>query len=351
MPAPPVPVERTSVWVPFLAALLAIGVAGGGLVAYKYFTTKDEPETPLGVLAARSASQRPAWIASETTSACTERSDKALACVGVSGLASTQEEAEDDAQDAATDALIAGLGAKISDKAWRGAVLPIYASARDAKLATFDRDPASSAARRDVREARRAEVKLLKATSGTVVPLAPSGHYWEAYDHGGRRYIAWTQVVVTAPDAKKLIELYAKPTPAMGAQVVPVFPAIGWRYPKLEGGAVVTTVGDGYIKQAGIAPPAVIVAANHVAIASPANIESALDEAILQNSPIIALDVETDGGTQAFHATLPDTTPPETHEHPKHPGSGGSQTPVITPGGVNVWDRYNGRGGREDPSQ
>ena len=337
---PPPVVERTSVWVPIIATLLAVVVAGGGFLAYRSFSKQQAAMTPFGELVAQGANARPAWVTSETASTCTDKGG-GLACVGVSALAANQEDADDEAQDAATDAVIIALAGKIDDKAWRGAVLPIYASARDAKLSILDRDPTSSSARREVREARRAVAKLFKTTSGTAVPVAANGRYWEAYERDGRRYLAWVQISVTPADLKRLVELYTKPTAIDGATLVAVFPAIGWRYPKLEGGAVVESIGDGDLHKVGLPAQAVLIGANHAPLASPANLAA----------PIATVDVQTDTGTQVFTAPQVEVAPVE--KPVKHSGGTTPTTPVIAPGGVNVWDRYNGgRGsGRDDPSQ
>ena len=339
---PPAVVERTNVWIPIIATLLALVVAGGGFLAYRSFNQHQAAMTPFGELVAKGATARPAWVASETASACTERPDHGLACVGGSALAANQEDADDEAQDAAADAVVIALASRIDDKAWRGAVLPIYAAARDAKLSILDRDPTSSSARREVREARRAVTRLVKATTGSAVPVAPAGRYWEAYERDGRRYLAWVQIAIPPADLARLVELYTKPTVIDGATLVAVFPAIGWRYPKLDGGAVVEAVGEGELHRVGLPTRAVLIAANHAPLASPAAIAS----------PLVSVEVQTDTGTQAFNAPPPEVAPPEQHPG-KHPDGTAPTTPVIAPGGVNVWDRYNGgRGsGRDDPSQ
>ena len=144
------------------------------------------------------------------------------------------------------------------------------------------------------------------------------------------------QIAISQADLKRLVELYTKATPLERASVVPVFPAIGWRYPKLEQGAVVEAVGDGELKKAGLPAHAVLVSANHAPIAA-------------LSGPVTTVDVQTDTGTQTFNPQpgiiiIPDP-------HPKHPGYV-PNGPTLMPGGVNVWDRYNGRpGGRDDPSQ
>ncbi len=336
---PPTQGERTTVWVPFIAALLAIVVAGAGFLAYRSFQEKSAAMTPFGELAQKSASARPAWLTSETASTCTERPDHGLSCVGVSALAANLEDADDEAQDAATDAMVTTLASKIDDKTWRKTVLPIYAAARDAKLSILDRDAASSSARREVREARRAVRKLFASTSGLSVPVAASGRYWEAYERDGRRYLGWVQIALAPADLKRLVELYTKASPLEKASIVPVFPAIGWRYPKLEQGAVVESVGDGDLKKAGLPDRAVLVSANKGPIAS-------------VTGPVTTVEVQTDTGTQTFNPPQPEIIIIPDPRPTKH-WNGTGTPPPVQPGGVNVWDRYNGGktgSGRDDPS-
>lgn len=335
---PPVtaPAARTPLVIPILATLFGIVVVCCGIYAFKQFKAKQDVMTPYGELVESSANLRPDWV--KDGSGCTEAAG-GFACVGVSALAGNQEDADDEAQDAVTDAIVTALATKIDDKAWRASVVPIYAAAREAKVSILEKDPASSSARREVREARRAVSKLFKQTSGTQVPLTASGRYWEAYERDGRRYIAWVSLNVGAKDVARLVQLYTKPQVVEGATLVPAFPAVGWRYPKLENGAIVEQVGDGKLHDIGVPAQAVLVAVNHAPIAATIA------------GPVQSVDVQSDTGTQAFNAPIPQVVEPPPQVPVKH-GNGGTQQQTPTPGGVNVWDRYNGgRGGREDPSQ
>src|SRR6185295_15814043 len=98
---------------------------------------------------------------------------------------------------------------RITNPAWKLSVIPVYKPARDAKLAAFDRDPSNTSARRDVREARNAVARVLRATSGGAVPAAPTGRYWEEYTGGdGKRFLAFAQVSLGATELAKLVEGY-----------------------------------------------------------------------------------------------------------------------------------------------
>jgi anti-anti-sigma regulatory factor len=257
---PPVgqPAVRSSLAVPVLAALIAIAVALGGYLAYQRAT---KPSGGPGAITSRSAAARPAWITSDAPAAATcSEAGKAIACVGVSSVSARQDDAEDEAADAAFDAVANALAVRIADARWKQAVLPIYAAARDAKLAAFDRDPSNTSARRDVREARHAVAQALRATGGGAVPPAPTSKYWEEYQNAdGKRYLAFAQVTIGATELGKLIDGYAHATTALGATTVGLFPLLVWRYPRLEHGAVVIGLGDGPLLELGLAEGYVVL--------------------------------------------------------------------------------------------
>ncbi len=165
--APAAQPARSQVLVPILSALVAIVVAAGGYLAYQRITGKPAPGGA-GAIINRSADARPAWIASDAPAAatCTELANKAISCVGVAAASARLDDAEDEAADAALDAVANALAVRISFAKWRAAVVPIYAAARDAKLAAFDRDPANTSARREVREARHVVAQALRLSGG-----------------------------------------------------------------------------------------------------------------------------------------------------------------------------------------
>jgi hypothetical protein len=340
------------VLVPILVALLAVVVAAGGYVAYQRFAAK--PPTGLGAITQRSAAARPAWITGDAPAAatCTEQG-KALSCVGVSSVSARQDDAEDEAADAAFDAAANALAVRIANPKWKLAVPPIYAAAREAKLAAFDRDPASTSARRDVREARHAVAQALRATGGSAVPAAPTSRYWEEYQSAdGKRYLAFAQVTLGATEAAKLVDGYAQPATALGATVVGVFPLIAWRYPRVERGAVIIGLTGGALRDLGLAEQYVVLGVGGRDITDAAGFAKLADDeyaGLSERGGTLRLKVQiADGAPREFGTLIKarEDTPAAgsvKHLRPTNPGSGG----------VNVWDKFGGSkgSGRDDPTQ
>lgn len=360
-PVTPTPAPRSSLLVPFLAALLAIVVAAGGYLVYQRMNkTESAPATALGTVSKKSAAARPAWVTSDTqgTAGCTDTADKGLSCVGVSSISARQDDAEDEAADAALDAVANALAVRIADPAWKLSVIPVYKAARDAKLAAFDRDPSNTSARRDVREARNAVARILRNTSGGAVPAAPTGRYWEEYTGAdGKRYLAFAQVSINATDLAKLVEGYTAPADALGATAVSMFPLVGWRYPKLEHGAIITKLGTGALQDLGIAEQYVVVAVagrDVIDAATFAKLATDEDAALVDKGGTLRLKVQaSDGAPREFSAVIKAKADP-TPGSKTGPRGGNTGKGVPTNGGaVNVWDRYGGGkgSGRDDPTQ
>ena len=354
---PAVAPPRTNALVPVLAALLAVVLVAGGYLMYQRVAKVEPPKSGLGAIVSRSTEARPTWITSdgEGTATCTDTPAKGLSCVGVSSVSARRDDADDEAADAALDAVANALAVRISDEPWKLAVIPIYKSTRDAKLAAFDRDPSNTSARRDVREARNAVGRALRATSGGAVPAAPTGRYWEEYSSAdGKRYLAFAQVNLGATELAKLADGYTKPTTALGATAVSLFPLVGWRYPKVEHGVIITKLGTGPLQDLGLAEQYVVVAvAGRDVIDAASFAKLAADEyAILADKGgTLRLKVQAnDGAPREFAATIKSkqVDPPDAGSG--KPPRNGHETGS---GGVNVWDRYGGGKGsnRDDPTQ
>ncbi len=349
---------RASLLVPVLASLLAVVVLAGGYLAYQRITATPTLATGLGGVSARSAEARPAWITSDTqgTATCTETANKGLSCVGVSSVSARQDDAEDEAADAALDAVANALAVRIADEPWKLAVIPIYKAARDAKLAAFDRDPGNTSARRDVREARHAVGRVLRATSGGAVPATPTGRYWEEYSGAdGKRYLAFAQFSLGATEISKLADGYSKTATVLGATAVSVFPLVGWRFPKIENGAILTKLGSGPLQELGLAEQYVVVAvAGRDVIDASSFAKLAGDEygALSDKGGTLRLKVQaSDGPPREFSTAIKAAKQVETPAT----GSGSGKPPRTgnETGNVNVWDRYGGGkgSGRDDPTQ
>jgi len=347
------PAPRTAALVPVLVVLLAIAFAALGIIGYQRLAA----QTPDGVAVVthRSAPARPAWIAGDApaSATCRDAPGHVLSCVGVSSLSAQLDDAEDEAGDAAFDALAGAIAVRIPGPRWKSVVVPIYAAARDAKLAAFDRDPSSTSARRDVREARHAVAQALRATGGGAVPAAPTSRYWEEHrSGGGKRYLAFAQVTIGATELGRLVEGYAQTSGALGATVVGAFPLLAWRYPRIDRGAVIVGLGAGPLQELGLAEQYVVLGIAGRDITDAASFaQLASDEyaALAAHGGTLRLKVQAgDGAPREFSAVLQAA-------HTAAEPSEGKRSPAAEPlpGAVNVWDRFGGArsSGRDDPTQ
>jgi ABC-type transporter Mla MlaB component len=337
---------RTSLLVPFLAAALAVVLAAGGYLGYQRWGADKPAKATAGTVIDRSAAQRPAWITGDAQSnaTCTDTST-GVSCVGVSSLVARQDEAEDEALEIALDAVANAIAIRIVDPAWKRAVLPIYHAAREAKLAAFDRDPASSTARREVREARQAVARALRATSGGAIPPTPA-RYWEQYDSDGKRYLAFAQLAIAKTELAKLVESYSQPAAALGATVVGAFPLVAWRHPGVERGAIVVALAPGPLKTLGLAEQHVVlsIAGRDVADATSfARLATDEHASLAGRGGTLRLEVQTGDTTpREFALTVPAPAPAD----PKRPPRNGKGPREPNPtGGVNVWDKFGGNRG------
>ena len=359
IPAAPMEQPRSSLVVPVLAALIAVVLAAGGYLAYQRVTAKTDAQVAAGTVTNRSAPTRPTWIVADAPNSvtCTEIAGKGLSCVGVSSLSARQDDAEDEAFEAALDATANAIAVRIDDASWKSTVIPIYQAARDAKLAAFDRDPANTSARREVREARAAVARILRASSAGAVPPAPTARYWEERAGAdGKRVIAFAQVLIGATELDTLAKAYAKHESALGATTVALFPLVAWRYPKVEQGVILTALDAGPLQKLGIATQYIVLAVSgrdvHDALAFATTAAEELDEKA-QRGGTIRFKVQTqDGAPREFALEVPASktggTPSTTTRPPTGTRDGGPST-----NGVNVWDRYGGGRGsnRDDPTQ
>ncbi|MBS1123192.1 MAG: hypothetical protein H6Q90_5420 [Deltaproteobacteria bacterium] len=354
--AAPLPAARSSWLVPVLSALLAIVISAVAFLAYQRFTGDGAPAaaTPGGQLTNRSAPVRPAWIAGDTpaTATCSDAPGKGLVCVGISSRAAREDDAEDEAAEAALEAVANAIAVRIVDPRWTHAVLPIYSAARDAKLAAFDRDPASTTARREVREARQAVARAVRATANGAVPSTPTGRYWEEYaGPDGKRYLAFAQVTVGPTEITRLVTGYTQPATALGATVVASFPLVGWRHPQVERGAIIVSVADGPLSTAGLTEQTIVLAVDGREVTDAASFARiATDEHAA---------LEAHGGTLRLRVQTADPAPREFTTAVKGtvesaPATGSGKRPrAHSTSNVNIWDKFGGNkgSGRDDPTQ
>ncbi|HTR50712.1 MAG TPA: hypothetical protein VMJ10_08400, partial [Kofleriaceae bacterium] len=336
--------------------VLAIGLAlalAVGAIWYVKATKKADPG-PLGIgpVAAASADARPEWVRTELTpgsASCVGAAGK-ITCSGASSLLASQEEAEDEASDAALEALAAEAGRSIRDTAWNTAIQAQIVPARDAALAAYSRDPQSTQARRAVHDGRRAVSHALARGNGPQI----GARYWEAFDEAdGRRYVAFASVTVPVAQLQGAAAGYAQPSAALGATVVSFFPELGWRFPRLEHGAVVTKLDHGPLQDLGLAEHYIVLAIDGRDVVDAPAFAKIADEEYAQlalHGGLLRLLVQTDtGDPREFSRPIAGKADPELvpHSHDTHPQD------VPPTGGINVWDRFGGNrgGGRDDPAQ
>jgi anti-anti-sigma regulatory factor len=346
--------QPRSLAVPVILGLLVVVVGLAGAFAYTRLHKKDTGPFGIGPLAARSVAQPPAWLDAKIQPAqasCARTADKALSCVGASLPLPSQQDAEDQASDAAYEAVAAELASGTGP--WLDSVAPSILAHREQTLAAYSRDPLSTQVLRELSDGRRAVARVTKKAAPAV-----GGRYWEAFDSDeGRRYVAFAQITVGAADVDKLREHAKVSANALGATVVDYYAELGWRFPKLERGAVVTKLEHGPLQELGLAEHQVVLAIDgHDVVDAATFAKLANDElaAMVDKGGTLRLLVQTDSGDPrelsknipGKHIDVP--TPPV----PTGRGGRGGQTGGSN-GGVNVWDRFGGsnRGGRDDPTQ
>jgi hypothetical protein len=268
-------------------------------------------------------------------------------------LSPSQEEAEDEASDAAVEAIAFELGTRMADKAWQTALVPLYTSVRESKLAALGRDPQSTQARREVRDARQAVARSLRSTGG-VDASRLAERYWESFSaRDGRRVVAFVRVTLPAADVKRLSALYATRASADGATTVGFFPALGWRFPRLEHGAVIVELAPGVIQELGIAEHSVVLGIDGREVTDAGAFAKLLGEEhalLAEHGGALRLRVQVDAGDpREFSKMFSAPAQPAGTGSAGKPSGGTPTTPATGP--INVWDRYNGAPRRDDPSQ
>ncbi|MBT8493933.1 MAG: hypothetical protein KJO07_12845, partial [Deltaproteobacteria bacterium] len=159
-----------------------------------------------------------------------------------------------EAQEGALEAIVNQVGLKIEDETWTATVRDLYGATRQAKMERFDKASSDKdaerydSAKREVRAGRTAVVESFKKTGGAAVPTQPTSEHWEEYNAiGGKdsRFLVFVQYKLPADAVARLVGVYNKNSSARGATAVTYFPAIGWRYPDITEGAVITKLDKG----------------------------------------------------------------------------------------------------------
>lgn len=336
-----------------VSALVAIVLVGGGVAAYQLLLNKPDA-VELGEVTAASEPTRPAWITGDaaSSSSCAEV-EGGLACTGVSSLSPLQDDAVEEARDVALDAAAEAVAQRIKEPAWKNATA-VWEAARVAKQAALEGNPASSQARREVRQARRAVARLL--LNGGAVSPTPASRYWEERSNkDGKQYLAFARVVVPAASIEKMVAEYGVTQTVQGATVAPMFPLVGWRYPELDHGVVVVGLQAGRLRERGVAEQFVILEVGGRKVTGTESFAKLLPEEISRleaSGGTLELTVQAgDGAPRAFKDLIAKKA--GAAARPTNPGGARPSGGNATNSNINVWDRVGGgnNGGREDPTQ
>jgi anti-anti-sigma regulatory factor len=264
-------------WVAFAAmAAVALAVLGVGALGYLYFKGRGEgsgPAVGMGAMVEASAGERPAWIVSDTPLGAECKTDASLkmSCMGVSSYAGDQNAARQQARDAALDEMIRQIGLLIDDPEWSTQVGAAYGRVRQARLAAFLdeglRAPGSlqhQRAEAALIDGRKAVIAALRRTGGDIVAIdTPADQYHERYagaSGSGPRYLAFARHALSSEQVQKLIELYSRSRDALGVTVMTAYPGLAWRYPGIEAGAIIISLGKGFLRDAGAARGYIVTA-------------------------------------------------------------------------------------------
>jgi hypothetical protein len=286
------------------------------------------------------------------SSSCTHESDNGVICTGVSLGIASQSEAEDEASDAAYEALAFELAGAGQPNPWLTTVAPTILETRSATMNTYARDTLSTQARRELHDGRHAVAHVLSKAAPAI-----AARYWEAYgSNDGKKYVAFAQVKVSATEMEKLKAGYQHEAKALGATVVDYYPSLGWRFSKLDHGAVVTKLERGPLQDLGLAEHYVVLAVDGrdvVDADSFAKIVAEEQAQVAERGGQFRLLVQTDSGDPREFSTTYEGVHVDVPTPTGHGGHGGHGTTSPGTGGVNIWDRTGGGkpGGKDDPTQ
>ena len=348
--------------VAFLAALVAGVVMVGGFFVYRQMQDGGAKAVGLGKLTAKGAEERPAWLTSDVPflGYCNDVASGGISCVGVSSPAPSQEDADEEAREAALEAVATRLVLKMNDDVKR--MEGVWAQTRQARVAEYEKDPSSSKARRAVRDGRRAVAQLLLATAGSAIPAAPTGKYWEEYDAGGtKQYLSFVEYSLSPTEVTALVDRYQQTAAALGVKVATVYPLVAWRFPEVSKGAVVVGTEKGPLSSTGLATPYVIlgVGTKEDALSPVANaaefaekVQRYYDEVTKTGGHVyVAVERGAESPkTYDLEVPAPKVDTPSTSGGSR---GGGNRGGGNRGGTVNVWEQFGGDrgGGRDDPTQ
>lgn len=259
------------------ALVVVLALVAASMATY-LFTRKppvasSDSKTGLGPLQEASADSRPDWIITDSllSSECQTNDEQGIVCSGVSSLTKDKQTALAEARASALEEAVRKVGLLIDDADWSDTVGSIYRRIRQSKLADFEnealRAPGSARyerAKQIVINARLAVTATLQRIAGDDLDTTKPRHeYWErrgAADSDKDDYLAFAQFELSSEMIEKLIETYTSTQEALGAKLMTVFPGISWRYPNVDGGAVVIELTEGHLEEAGVLPKDIITA-------------------------------------------------------------------------------------------
>lgn len=247
--------------------LIVLGVAAAGY--YQQQKTKEAMEAVVSTLSLR---KRPEWITSDTPSFayCTELTARTV-CVGISSYTNSKEDGRTEAIDAALEALVNTVGLKIDDAAFGAHLRRAYAASRQELLSNLPHEDTASVtnAKLSVREARSRVARGLERTGSAAVPTQPTDWYWEQYattTENVSDFLVFVRYDVSRDAVASLVQLYGQTTGTLGAKVLTIFPAMGWKYSDASTGVLVFELGAGALRDLGVHQGDIILAVDDHAI-------------------------------------------------------------------------------------
>jgi hypothetical protein len=147
-------------------------------------------------------------------------------------------------------------------------------------------------------------VRALRKTAGEQISMEkPSGEYWERYEPRSSEeplYLSYAYYQIPGDVVEDLMDMYTKSIDALDARTVTAFPGLAWRYPSIQGGAVVIDTDDGILKETGVAEGQVITAVQGREVKDVGAFDSVLQyqlTTLSQESGDLKLTVQSDSGT------------------------------------------------------
>lgn len=219
-------------------------------------------------LGARMLERRPSWISSDTPfmGYCTDLGAR-MQCVGVSAFNESKDQAREEAEITALEALVHAIGLKVEDPDFSRLVRKPYGERRPAAIASWSRLGGTTEADElyaEIRQVRRAAAEGLRASGGAAVPAAVADWYWEEYkaerEGDSNEFLAFVRYDVSLDEVRALVKRYSRKLDVWGATVLSAFPGSAWIAPGLERGAMIVEVGPGPLRKMGLGQRDTIVA-------------------------------------------------------------------------------------------